>query len=527
MHILSFNPYVRWNLHSARQAAILHGLHLRGADILHVLCDGLMSECDLHQTSRGPSYERTALSCTKCQAQSAYLAARNKLNFLWLGRWLDPKHLSEAYEWAYDTPNPESAVFRDWPIGEWVKSSVLSHHRSEHLDLSNPDVSSLYKRYLASGAVIAIGLDTLLKQEQPDAQLLFNGRMAPTRIALELAKQHGVRTFTEERGFAPGHMRLVVDTHCLDPNPFYELWQMWKNTPLLDSELKDLEDLLTSHLAGREYEMPLFAAPTKGSETVRDRLDLNSTHMLVSLFTSSTDESQSQPEAVGSFPSQQSWVRATIDLAKNNPSIQLVIRTHPNIGGKRAVGNNTEEIAFIGSLSADLPNNVQLILPEDDISSFDLMAASDCGLIWHSSLGVEMAAMGKPVLRAGAYWFRDADFMTSCSAPESYETAFTNTVAESQRPPSIENTIRAWRFAYCWFFRQSLAFPLVKQPDWAHGEPAYASLEELAPGRDTALDQICSMIMNDTPILSQAEKRPLDIVDNEKAAVARYIERFT
>ncbi len=403
MHVLCFSPYVRWSLHSARHAAILHGLHQRGVKVLHVACDALMSECDLYQPAKGPAYQRTALTCVKCQAETTYLLARSKLNFLWLGRWLMQDQLKDAHAWAATTKDITGAVYNDWPIGAWVQSSVHSYYRSERLDLNDAQVVQTYRRHLASGAVIAFCLDALFEQEQPDVQLLFNGRMAPMRIALELGRLRGVRTITEERGFAPGYMRLVENTDCLDPNPFYRLCQDWRGRPLILDELEDLSALLTNHINGTGHELSLFAAPVKDKVSLQKRLGLDEDKTTAVLFTSATDESHSQPETAGSFASQHDWIRSTLSYFRQHPSLQLIIRAHPNSGGKRAVGNNQEELAFLDHISSNHPENVTLVAPEDDISSYDLMKIADVGLMWHSSLCLEMAALGKPVLRAGAY----------------------------------------------------------------------------------------------------------------------------
>lgn len=524
--VLCFNPYVRWSLHSARQSTILHGLHLRGARTLMVMCDGLMTECDLYQPAKGTAGQRSAQSCSRCQAESAFVTAKHRLNYLWLGRWLDPTAHSEVATWAAGVEDPNMAVFRSWPIGEWVRSSVHSHNRTDDLDFSDPKLDATYRRYIASGAIVAQAFDSLLQHEQPDALLLFNGRMAPTRVALELAQRHGVRTITEERGFAPGHMRLVENTHCLDPNPFYALCTQWRDTPLNTQELASVGALLDEHLNGEGFEMGLFAAPTAGADQLAARMSLDRTQKHAVLFTSSTDEPQGQSEAGGIFAHQHDWVRCTIAHFATRPDWTLIIRTHPNSGGKRSVGSNSAELAFIDSLTTNLPHNVRLILPDEDVSSFDLMKIADCGLIWHSSVGIEMAAMGRPVLRAGNYWFRDAEFMHAPEDGSGYTDCVDQMLENAQAGQAVEQTIAAWRFAYCWFFRQSLDFPLVSQPDWARGELAYESVDALQPGEDTSLDHACDVILDSAHIYASPHARSDTLFAQETEVVSAFVARY-
>lgn len=530
MHVLCFNPYVRWTLHGARQAAILQGLHLRNTQITMVLCDGLMPECDLYQPAKGDKAKRTGKSCNRCQAESSYLTAKNNLAYLWLGRWLEPDIIAKAHAFAAEVADPSAAVYNDWPIGAWVKSSVHSHYRRETLDLEDADTETTYRRYVAGGIVIASAFDALLTHEKPDAQLLFNGRMAPTRIALELAKLHGVRTITEERGSAPGHLRLVENTHCLDPKPFYALSAAWQNTPLNLDERTALENLLDKHFSCSDHEMSLFAAPVQGTEYIKRQLSIQDNAKLAVLFTSSTDEPSGQPEAVGSFDHQGDWVRETIAEFSHKPDWTLIVRSHPNSGGKRSVGDNASELTFIESLQENCPNNVVIVKPEDEISSYDLIKTAHCGLIWHSSLGIEIAATGRPVFRAGNYWFRDTRFMTQQAPGFSYSDSLSQFLAEADSgrafAATIDATVAAWRFAYCWFFRQSIHFPLVRQPTWATGEAAYNSLEALQPGRDPSLDRVCDIILGHAPVHIGPHARSQAGESEERAHINAFVQRF-
>ena len=482
----------------------------------------------MYQPAKGSGYVRNNMSCTQCQAGSAAILTKFGQPFHWLSRWLPPSAESDAQDWAsgIETDALAAATYGNWAIGEWVRSSVHSHFRMSELNLDDPETVSIYRRYVTSGLVIAQGLDALVRQERPGVQLLFNGRMAPMRIALEIAKQHNIRTITEERGFTLGHLRLVENTHCLDPEPFYELWNAWKETPLSTEDIESLSKILSAHRSGTGFEMSLFAAPATGPEVTRETLGLDQERPIVTAFTSATDESACQVEAMGLLPNQADWLKRTVEGARNRGDVQFVIRAHPNTSGKRALGRNAVEADFLENLPSDAPDNVTVVQPDADISSFDLIAASTAGLVWHSSLGLEMAAMGKPVLRGGAYWFREATFMETPHNEGDYEKAIDRLLEPAEKDDQLARTVQAWRFAVCWFFRQSTAFPLVRQPDWARGDFAFESADALAPGRDQSLDRICSIIMDDAPIHPQIDGYKSLPADAERNAVAATIERF-
>ena len=186
---------------------MLHALRLRGATVTYVTCDGVFSDCDLYQVSNGAPHGRRPDSCLVCQASVAARLAAWSMPYRWLGRWLTPEDFDKATSWVSGlSPSdyPEATYGPDathgrWAIGEWMRSSVHTHFRYNVLDPSAPDVEPVYGSYLYSGLLAAIALDRIFETERPDAQLLFNGRMGPTRVALELARQRGIRTICEER----------------------------------------------------------------------------------------------------------------------------------------------------------------------------------------------------------------------------------------------------------------------------------------------------------------------------------------
>ncbi len=188
-HIVCFAPYTDWSIHSARQVTILHGLRQRGATVSYVTCDGVFSDCDLFQKATGATQDRDANSCLICQASVTSRPAAWSMPYRWLGTWLTTQDRNTVGAWlaALATSDYPTAHLENWQIGSWVQSSVRTHLRCNTMDMNDAQTVSTYGSYLYSGALAAIGLDRLFDEEKPDLQLLFNGRMAPTRIALELA----------------------------------------------------------------------------------------------------------------------------------------------------------------------------------------------------------------------------------------------------------------------------------------------------------------------------------------------------
>jgi hypothetical protein len=522
-HILCFAPYTDWSIHSARQVTILRALRARGATVTYVTCDGVFSDCDLLQSANGAPNQKPDNACLACQARVATRLAEWNMPFRWLGRWLSTEDHTQAAKWvqslrASDYP---TACHGDWQIGAWVKSSVHSHLRHNVLDFAEPTTASVFASYLYSGYLACCGLSKLLAEEQPDIQLLFNGRMAPTRIALELAKARGIRTICEERGYAPGRIALFDNVNCLDFSTLDGLWESWKSTPLSATEIGEMRGFLDDRWRGRSQDISVFSRSIESPAQIFEALRFDPNRPLWALFTSSLDEVADQWRPDGAFKSQHEWIQSTIAHVADRPDIQLAIRVHPNVGGPKSLGKNPQDLAFFNDLRRTLPPNVRLISSDNSLSSYGLAAAASAGMVWLSTIGIEMAALGRPVVRAGGGWLAQADFFKGPRTVQEYMASL-NTLVADPVPTDLTTAVLAWRFAYAFFFRASLSFPLVRQPRWYAGEMAYEALSALEPGRDVNLDRICSVFLERRPVhdkpATRAEGR--DAVEQNEIAAA-------
>lgn len=508
LNIFCYAPYTPWAPHNAWELTILQALRVRGCSVTYVACDSLYSDCDMYQPAKRGGKTRPWWYCTSCRLRTAHVLSRFHMPYRWLGSWLTSEDRRKGREWvdSLESEGYQAAQIKDWRIGEWVRSSVHSHFRLNTLDMDDPRIAEAYKSYLYSGYLACSGLSRAFDELKPDVQLLFNGRMSSTRIALELGKRAGVRTICEERGGAPGHVKLIENADCLDLGHVERLWEIWKEVPLSPEEIEELDDLLGSRRIGKQMEFKAYSPALGDLDETRRRLDLRSERPTWVLFTSSIDESVSYKGFVGAFQDQAAWVQACLEYVGGNPEIQLVIRVHPNAGSRNSLGVNSEDIQYYSELAERVPPNVRVVQPHDPVSSYSLMMLGDLGMVWHSTAGVEMATLGKRVLRAGGGFLRAADFLIHVSGPEATATVLNDCHRPLSDSQILSNAIRARRWAYVWFFRQAWRLPMVEQTDWNKTRLRYRTTEDLAPGRSPELDRIIDIFLSGKPIHPRPEE---------------------
>lgn len=522
-HIVCFAPYTTWSIHSARQVTILQALRLRGCSVSYVTCDGVFSDCDVLQPANGAPAIKPANACLICQSSVAAHMANWGLPYRWLSRWLTTQDFRDAAAWVSGLRGEELADARlgDWRLGAWVTSSVHKHLRHSTLDLTNPAAAGVFASYLYSGRLAAVALSRLLDEENPDFVLLFNGRMGPLRVALELCRLRGVRTLVEERDFMPGHLILLENRQCIDSGDLVALWNDWRDVPLTSSEIESVGALLKERWHGQKDTIA-FITEKQSLEETRQALRLDPERPVWALFTSNLDETVGTGLADGVFERHEDWVRASVDFARRHAEIQLVIRAHPNSGSRRSLASNSQELAFYEELAQNLPPNVRLVRSDDTLNSYNLAKLARLGLTWHSTIGLEMAALGKPVIRCGSLEVCAQPNLPTPTSPAEYESMLGAAAADCEHD-TLEIARRAWRFAAASFFRYAFPFPLVKQTDWHIGETNFETLDALAPGRDMMLDRICAHVMHGTPLHPPAPAREPDVEAAESAAIAAWI----
>ena len=314
-----------------------------------------------------------------------------------------------------------------------------------------------------------------------------------------------------------GRVAFFDNVNCLDLTSSDALWQDWKDRALTENEIVAIGDVLEERWTGVSKDVSVFSA---GMDTpAYAQLGLNPEKPVWTLYTSSLDETIDEPRSTGAFDNQYDWINATIEYVSTRPDVQLVVRVHPNVASKSSLGQNPQDMSYFVSLPEKCPDNVTVVPSESLVSSYSLAAESDLGLIWRSTIGLEMAALGQPVLRVGENWLSPCDFMLSARSPGTHQQQLDGFSPNLSHAGVMKRAIAAWRFAYVWYFRRSFPFPLVNQPEWYRGEPNWTSLDDLREGQDETLDHICSVIAENAPLYPPAESRPASLADAEQALI--------
>lgn len=480
----------RMEIHNLWEFLIGKGLEYRGWKVITYLCGGWLPYCD----STEPNLIETPKSlCHNCISIPKQILKDLGLSVMELKDFVNPEEVQSARE-LVASMNPSElpkVTIEGVPVGQLVKPSVHRALRQDSIDNDLVDLA-LYRAYIASGIVMVKVLNRLLDKIQPKRIFMFNGLFFAEYILMWLAKQHHIPVVTYEA--SPYHRNCleIAMNSAVAKRDYHRDWELYREQPLLATERKRLEAFIKERRKGKVGRGPFWSSMTTNPQQIIKQLGLNP-HKPIATFYTSTLGDTSGFETNRAFPSQEKCVLETIRHFAKRLNVQLVLRIHP---GEVRFGwqLRTPMLTRIKANFPKLPDNVVIVGPDSDFSSYTLLDISQVVLTYLSTIGLEAAIYGKTVIVAGKAHYSGKGFTIDVDDAAHYGQLIDAAFAK----PGLELAIKelAWRFGYFYFFRFPIPFPLVTYGHWIALN--FKSLSALAPGGNKELDLICRFITEST-----------------------------
>jgi hypothetical protein len=236
------------------------------------------------------------------------------------------------------------------------------------------------------------------------------------------------------------------------------LWQARGELPLTQPETEAVQTLNSAREGATEwfnFARQWQARSTKGAEIVRRELELDDSRPLVLLCTNVVGDSLALGREVFTR-GMADWLSLTMKHLGARPDAQLVVRVHP--GELLGAGHPSMEI--LRAASPELPDHVRAVPPGSDISTYDLIELADVGLVYTTTVGLEMAMRGIPVIVAGQTHYRGKGFTYDPEDRHDYLDTLDQLLADPERLRLGADQVElAWRYAYRFFFEFPFSFP--------------------------------------------------------------------
>lgn len=328
----------------------------------------------------------------------------------------------------------------------------------EDVDHDNPATPSgqLYQLRLERNTLAAHQFIAWIQAHQPDVIITPNGMILEMGTLYQVARALNVPVVTYEFGEQRDRIWLAADAEVMRQDTS-ELWAARENQPLDESQWQQVQELFASRQRASLWEnfsRRWQGQPSVGGERVRQQLNLDD-RPIVLLAANVIGDSLTLGRQVFSA-SMTEWLQRTAHYFVSRPDVQLVIRIHP--GERYTKGPSVADV--VRQALPDLPPHFRLVATDDPINTYDLVEVADLGLVYTTTVGMEMAMSGVPVIVAGQTHYRSKGFTLDPGSWQDYETQLSRVLADpgAYRPERAQ-VEQAWNYAYRFFFEYPTPFP--------------------------------------------------------------------
>jgi len=298
---------------------------------------------------------------------------------------------------------------------------------------------------------------TWIRSQRPDVLIVPNGSIQEFGSVFQVGRYFGVPVVTYEFGEQRDRVWLAQDAEVMRQHTD-DLWTARGERGISSSQKEKVEQLLQARQKGRQWEnfsRQWQGTPSMGGVKVRRELGLDN-RPVVLLATNVIGDSLTLGRQVFS-DSMTEWLERTVRFFAPHSEAQLLVRIHP--GELVTKGPSVADVVRLASPNG-LPSHIHLIPADAEINTYDLIEIADLGLVYTTTVGLEMAMAGLPVIVIGQTHYRAKGFTQDPETWEEYFDLLEDMIGYPERFRLSEaQRERAWEYAYRFFFEYPQPFP--------------------------------------------------------------------
>jgi len=359
---------------------------------------------------------------------------------------------------SYLNDSDEKVNLSDYPPElKEIARQVSDYDTQYTLQVEETDTSSkLYKLRLQRNTQAAMALYDWLAASQPDVLILPNGTILEMGVAYQIARLLGIKTVTFEFADQRERIWLAQDDEIMSHHTD-ALWQGLGGQPLPEAARKAVGDLTFARKNAKlwgDFARQWQQTPARGGSEVRQALGLDDRPIALLATNVLGDSLTLGRQRISETMAE--MIVGTIRWFVGHPEAQLVIRVHP--GELKTHG--TSMVDVIEKNFPKLPEHIHVVRPEDKTNTYDLVETTDFGIVYTTTVGLEMAMTGLPVVVTGKTHYAQKGFTFDPASWQDYEAILSKLAADpTAMRLSQEQVEQAWLYAYLFFLEFSLPFP--------------------------------------------------------------------
>ena len=335
----------------------------------------------------------------------------------------------------------------------------------EEVDMSDASDRALYDLRLERNGFAARAALAYMQANKPDVILIPNGLILEMGIVFRVARHLGIPAVTYEFNDQREQIWLAQNSSIMQQDTDYLVEARCK-LPMIDAMFERVADLENARRGacvwGKSKRLWQYVS-SQGAQETRKALGLDS-RPVVMLAANVLGDSLTLGRDIFA-DSMTEWITKTVQFFANRPeasaersrSVQLVIRVHP---GETLVPKAKSMGTVVREALPSLPDHIHVIGAADKVNTYDLIEIADLGLAYTTTVGLETAMNGTPVVSCGQTHYRGRGFTIDPNSWDEYFAALESLLSDLPAHRLSESqTAAAWNYAYRFFFEYPRPFP--------------------------------------------------------------------
>ncbi len=295
-----------------------------------------------------------------------------------------------------------------------------------------------------------------IQREEPDVLIVPNGLILEFGALQAVAQHLGLPVVSYEFGeqqeriwLSRGKAVMLQDTDAM--------WAAKRDEKFNDTQKKKVQELFAAR-----QQADLFSnfyrkwqdVPSEGAAKARATLQLDERPIIL-LAANVIGDSLTLGRAIFS-KNMSEWLQRSLEFFAARDDLQLVIRVHP--GERNLPGPSVADLVY--DQFSELPAHFRVVAASDPINTYDLIQAADLGLVYTTTVGLEMAMSGLPAIVVGRTHYRGKGFTHDPQSWDEYLTQLNECLSNLKAARLTEEQVEmAWHYAYRFFFDYPQLFP--------------------------------------------------------------------
>jgi hypothetical protein len=327
----------------------------------------------------------------------------------------------------------------------------------EEVDMNDPSDRALYDLRIERNTFAAKAALEWMQASKPDVVLIPNGLILEMGIVFRVARHLDIDAVTYEFNDQREQIWLAQNSSIMRQETDY-LVDARCSLPVTDEMFERVADLENARRGARVWgkSKRLWQyVSSQGAAETRKMLNLDD-RPVVMLAANVLGDSLTLGRDIFAV-SMTEWITKTVQYFAKRTDVQLVIRVHP---GEKLVPQAKSMGTVVREALPELPSHIHVIGALDKINTYDLIEIADVGLAYTTTVGLETAMNGRPVISCGQTHYRGRGITIDPSTWDEYYATLEKVLGDIPAHQLTEKqTEFAWNYAYRFFFEYPRPFP--------------------------------------------------------------------